>query len=362
MSSLTDDVAAAQAAKDAARDAERAERLQHDTRRRNERLTRENAELRDEIGSLHRRLDLISSIEAAVPEPPKWLRAPSKGGHRGIVSLVLSDTHFDEVVRPEQIDFLNAYNRGIAEQRTRAAFEKTIVLARDYVKGIDYDGAALFLTGDLLSGNIHDELKQTNEGTLFEAVEHWLDPLIAGITMLADDFGKLVVPCVVGNHGRMTRKPVAKNRAQDNVEWLVYKALERHFRGDERVTFMVSDAADVTVPLYATTFLATHGDQFRGGSGISGAMAPLLLGQHRKTRRQMAAGKPFDWLVMGHWHQYMSGKGLIVSGSMKGYDEYAFVSNFVPEPPQLAWWITTPENGVTISAPVLPADREAEGW
>lgn len=69
-----------------------------------------------------------------------------------------------------------------------------------------------------------------------------------------------------------------------------------------------------------------------------------------------------DWLVMGHWHQYFHGKGLIVSGSMKGYDEYAYVSNFEPEPPQLAFWVTTPEHGVTISAPILPADRQAEGW
>jgi hypothetical protein len=146
------------------------------------------------------------------------------------------------------------------------------------------------------------------------------------------------------------------------MDWLFYKALERDLAGDTRVSVVVSSAADVLVPIYRTRFLVTHGDQFRGGSGIAGMMSPLMLGQHRKTRRQMAAGRTFDWLVMGHWHQYWQGKGIIVSGALKGFDEYAYVSNFEFEPPRLAWWVTTPERGVTISAPVEPMDRRAERW
>lgn len=36
---------------------------------------------------------------------------------------------------------------------------------------------------------------------------------------------------------------------------------------------------------------------------------------------------------MGHWHQYFIGQGLVVNGSLKGYDEYAMTSNFRPEVP-----------------------------
>ena len=36
--------------------------------------------------------------------------------------------------------------------------------------------------------------------------------------------------------------------------------------------------------------------------------------------------------------------------------------NFEPEPAQQALWITTPERGITFSAPVFVQDRKAEGW
>jgi len=118
----------------------------------------------------------------------------------------------------------------------------------------------------------------------------------------------------------------------------------------------------VTLQVHDTRFLLTHGDQFRGGSGIAGIMSPLKLGQHRKGQREQALGRGFDWMVMGHFHQYICGQGLLVNGSLKGYDEYAYISNFGTEVPTQAFWITTPEHGMTFTAPIFPADRKAEGW
>jgi hypothetical protein len=120
---------------------------------------------------------------------------------------------------------------------------------------------------------------------------------------------------------------------------------------------------DLTIRVYNTNYLITHGDEFRGGTGISGAQAPLALGQHRTTVRQMATAEPMDYMVVGHFHQYRPpSQGLVMGGSLKGYDEYAFGKRLRPEPAQQAFWITSPEHGPTISAPVLVQDREAEGW
>ena len=71
-----------------------------------------------------------------------------------------------------------------------------------------------------------------------------------------------------------------------------------------------------------TRILLTHGDQFRGGSGIAGLLSPLLLGDHRKRKRQTAMNHPYDWMIYGHWHSLVLGvRGLIGNGSLKGYDE-----------------------------------------
>lgn len=316
----------------------------------------------EQIRRLRETLDFAQAIESADVHGPPWTRRAPVSVSSGIVTILLTDTHFEENVDPVQIDFLNAYNRTIAELRLRRWTENVIGLARDYIKGIKYDGCVLMLGGDIFSGNIHAELKETNTGTLFEGVIHWLSPLASAIATLQKEFGHLHIAAVVGNHGRMTRKPVAKDRAQDNVEWLMYRFLERETKSNPNITWQISDAADALVSVYGTNYILTHGDQFRGGSGIAGMMSPVMLGQHRKTRRQMAANKPYDWLVMGHWHQYWHGKNIIVGGTMKGYDEYAYVSNFEPEPPLQAFWITDPEHGPTIAAPVHVSNRSEEGW
>lgn len=338
----------------------------------NQEIARSNRTLRAtvadqaaELEALRKRIGLHNALDAARVGPPAWL-APKvpKAGHRAIPSLVVTDWHRGEVVKPEQVDGLNKYNTAIADARMRRAFEGCVRVCRDFLKGVEYDGIQLFLPGDMISGSIHEELKETNEQTVAESVVGMVEPVEAGINLLAKEFGKVHVACVVGNHGRSTRKPIAKNRAQDNMDWLVYKLIERDMQGRSDVTMQVSEAADTAVTLYSTRYLLTHGDQFRGGGGIAGVLSPLLLGSHRKTRRAATAGKPYDVMVFGHFHQslWFPSKGLIGSGCGIGYSEYGYVNNMEPEPPQSAMWLTTPQHGITVNAPIFVMDRKSEGW
>ena len=49
----------------------------------------------------------------------------------------------------------------------------------------------------------------------------------------------------------------------------------------------------------------------------------------------MATAEPMDYLVVGHFHQYSPpAQGLVMGGSLKGYDEYAFGKRLRPEPAQ----------------------------
>lgn len=74
---------------------------------------------------------------------------------------------------------------------------------------------------------------------------------------------------------------------------------------------------------------------------------------------------PYDTMLVGHWHQHMQLRRFIVNGSLKGYDEYAYVNNFPFEPPAQAFWITHPQVGKTFSMPVYaerPQRAAAESW
>lgn len=321
------------------------------------------AEQAVELEKVRKRLALYESLDEAKLAPPEWLapKKPSKK-HAAIPSLLLTDIHYDEMVKPEQIGGVNKYNRAIADQRIRRTFEGGVTMSRDYLSGVSYEGFNLFLGGDLLSGIIHEELRETNEAVITESIVSVVEPLEAGIALLAEQFGKVHVSSVVGNHGRNTRKPRAKNRATDSFDWLVAKMVERGLKHDPRITFNISRAADTHVKVYNHKYCLTHGDQFQGGSGISGFLSPLMLGVHRKSKRDAATGNEWDTLVMGHFHQSYFLKGLIVGGSIVGYSEYSYGGNLAFEEPQSAFWLTTPERGITVSAPIFVQDRKAEGW
>ena len=333
-------------------------------------LRRENRELKAKLNDILERretnlaltslMDKLAYIPAA---PPSWV-APKrlkKKKERAIITTTFSDCHYDEVVRPEQINYVNAYNREIATLRTKQFFENVVRLSRDYISGIEIDGLVLALLGDMVSGMIHDELRETNEDTIINTCLYYSDLIIAGIYLLLDHFGKIFVPCVVGNHGRMDKKVRAKHRAEESFDYLMYHLIAREFRGNDQVEFGISKGSDFRYAVYNTRYQLTHGDQFRGGSGISGMLSPLMLGDHRKRKREQAVGTPYDYLVMGHWHQLGHFKGLIVNGSLKGYDEWVASMNFDYEPPQQALWLTDPSWGKTIDAPVHCLSDE-EGW
>jgi hypothetical protein len=321
-------------------------------------LTTENQELRQ----LSR---FYSRAEVAPIAPPVWRLSPQTNTtHAGIVMAQLTDTHFDEVIAPEEVMFINAYNREIALIRLQSWVEKVIVLPRKYWRGVTIEGLVIPVTGDILSGDIHEELKNSNEDLLYASMLFWAERLIAAIELLTREYkGCVEVAVVVGNHGRSTQKPVYKGRAQSNIEWLMWSIIrDRLADRKSNAIVRVSNSMDFNLPVYGRNHLLTHGDQFRGGSGISAAMSPLMLGQHRKSVRQEAAQLPMGLMVMGHYHQVLDLPGLVVGGSMKGYDEYAFGNNFRPEEAAQLMWLTTPERIKTVTMPIYLQNREAENW
>lgn len=322
-----------------------------------------NGQLIAQIEELQRALAIVTTAETASIEPPKWLVAPpSNRKKHATLTLLLSDTHFDEVVDPLEIGGLNAYNRRIAEQRLQAWTENAIRMARHYLSGVTYDGVVAMLGGDIFSGDIHDELKESNETVILDSLLHWSEQIAAALGTLADEFGKVHVPCVVGNHGRLSRKPRMKQRAKTNLDWLLGKMVERHYAKDRRFTFDISENADTIVPIYGWGHLLTHGDQVNGGGGIGGIWPPVMRMRARKAQRAMEVGTPFQTMWIGHWHQYVSTPGMVINGSLKGYDEYAWINNFGFEVPQQALAVVTPEHNITFQAPVFCQNRTKEKW
>ena len=278
-------------------------------------LEKDKRELLGQVEEMQRLNSLFGFVNEARLSIPEWTRRkPVMSKKQAIACVMLSDLHLDEIVHPAQINFVNEYNREIAERRLENFFHNVVKLAQDYVQGLKYEGAVVCLGGDLFSGIIHQELRETNAATIFESLLYWAEPMCAGLRMLRDAFGRLYVPAVVGNHGRNQHKPHAKNRPQDNFDWFFAHLLRKLLAEEKGISFDVSEAADHAFTIFDTRYLLTHGDQFRGGSGIAGLLSPLMIGDSRKRKRESAVNRPYDFMVMGHWHQLAHFKGLIVNG------------------------------------------------
>lgn len=291
--------------------------------------------------------------EVNATEPPRWMgKVPDKESEPGVPTLFLSDLHWGEVVHPSQINGVNQYNVKIAHARLEAVVERAIHLCKIVSPKMDYPGLVMPLGGDMISGNIHDELTASNEINSMPSVLDLYGVLVAAIERMADTFGRVFLPCVTGNHGRDTVKIWGKDRHHTSFDWLLYQFLAKHFEKDKRVTFLIPDGPDAYYKVYDHKYLLTHGDQFRGGDGMIGALGPIIRGDHKKRSRNAQIDMAYDTMLIGHWHQYIQLARLIVNGSLKGYDEYAYSNNFGFESPQQALWLTHPKYKITYRMPV----------
>ncbi|WP_157639886.1 helix-turn-helix domain-containing protein [Burkholderia ubonensis] len=322
----------------------------------NKRLRSQNKTLAEQILTDEQVRRHIFEIAHSKPSIPEWLSMPAPtAAHEsipGVPILFGSDWHWGEVVKPSEIGGVNEYNLEIARARLHRLVETTIDLLTNHMVNPQYPGIVFALGGDMVSGNIHEELSETNDMPIMPVVLDLVDNLYAAIKRLKEVFGKVFLPCVAGNHGRSTKKIRAKEFNFNSYDWLIYQQLDRLFADDPDVIFYIPDGTDALVSVYGHRYLFSHGNQFRGGDGLIGPLGPIVRGDHKKRGRNGQVGQEYDTLVIGHFHTLMQMKRIIVNGSLIGYNEYAYANNFGYEPPQQALWLTHPVHGITFSLPV----------
>lgn len=283
----------------------------------------------------------------------------------GTPTLMLSDLHFGEVVFPAQVNHVNSYNTATAKQRLRRVISGAVKLLRQTLAPGAFGGMVCILGGDMVEGTIHDELRDTSDETVAEAVITLHDELVPHLKALCDEFGLLHVPCVVGNHGRLDRKPRMKNGPKLNYDWLLYQFIARTIGADpkyrNRITFQIPDGYEASYRVHGVRYMLTHGDSFKGGDGISGPLMPWMRGSLKASKSYAAMGMPFDVMLMGHWHQLRYLGSIIVNGSLVGFNEFAQKMHFGFEPPAQALWLTHPVRGLTFQEAVFADDPKPQG-
>ena len=307
---------------------------EHSLRRENDRLRSTLKQRDDQLAEALARLAVLERIDDLDPSPPKWTVPKKPKSDSVIVVAMLSDTHWDIVVRPEDVGGINAYDRTIATERTKTWAHKLASLP-ELGPAATIEGCILLWAGDMMNGPIDAAHMVGAEDTTLGTLLYWSEQAAAAITLLADAYGHVHVPVVVGNHGRQTMKPRTSLKARDNLDWFLAHEVRRLTSSDERITWQIDEAPTAEFMVFKNRHVTQHGDEARGGGGIGGIWPPIMRMTAKKQQAWTSLGKPFRTLWMGHWHTATWGASdqFVVNGSLIGPDGYSMGLNLPPEPP-----------------------------
>lgn len=297
--------------------------------------------------------------------PPNWLVEPKKGSTgSGAPTLCLNDWHAGEVVNAAEVNYVNEFSTEILQRRVKAVITNAVDIAYNHMTQPEYPGIVVPTLGDMVTGEIHDELAKTNDMELLPLIPVVVDMLVWAYQRLADKFGSVYAPCCSGNHGRTTRRIEMKHFTAKNFDWLIYTLVERALKDDDRITIDNPSSNEPQWNVYGTRYLALHGHDLgvKGGDGIIGALGPIMRGSIKVGQQQAQVGREFDVLILGHWHQYLPLPRVIVSNTLKGYDEFAAKGlRASPSAPSQAMWWTHPKHGITCHWQVFAESTQRKG-
>jgi predicted phosphodiesterase len=303
---------------------------------------------------------LSAELHESPQAAPKWsVRVPAGKDSPGVPVLMLSDWHIGETVDAAQVHNANAFNAEIAEKRVKSVIDRVLHLAFHHVKTPEYPGIVVVLGGDFVSGWLHEELFRTDWCAPTQAANWCVSRLHASLARLAEAFGRVHAVCVPGNHGRLTKKPMAKGGATSCFDHAIYEALADRLRDDARITWQIPASGDALFQVAGTRFLALHGHELgvKGGDGLIGALGPIMRGAIKTGRAERSLGRDFDVLLLGHFHQpiWQPRSGIVVNGTLKGFDEYSRAQRYSYTPPVQTLFFVHPRFG-----PNLPFDVFAD--
>jgi len=300
----------------------------------------------------------IFDIADYSPEPPQWLTKDPGKSTTGIPLINCNDWHWGEYVDSDQVGGLNSFNRSTGRQRVRVLNDTVLDLCFNHMTNPSYPGAVITFGGDMITGNIHEDLAMTNDGPVMWSVNEVENQMIGLVKSWKKKFKKIAVICVPGNHGRNTPKPRINNKVYESYEWLIYVHIEQYFRDDPDVSVYVPNEVDAFFRIFGHRFMLTHGDMLgvKGGDGIIGALGPIARGALKIGAQQRQAGRDFDTLLIGHYHIYIprgDATPVLVSPSLIGHNTYSHLQLRVrASRPAQALSFVHPKHGFTAQWPM----------
>lgn len=268
---------------------------------------------------------ISDALEAREPKySPRVIPKSKRDTEKHEFVLLWSDCHAGEIVKAEETNGINEYDWQIMLDRHDRLREGLFSFLDN--RPYEVEKLHVWALGDMLSGNIHEELSETNEMPLAECVVQGGLDFAVWMESLLERFNQIEVAGVVGNHPRAHKKPRAK-QSFDNGDWLMYHTMELALRKYKNINFNIPKASTVPITVAENwRALILHGDSIRStmpGVPWGGVMRRVTALQNQYTSARL----PIDIFCLGHFHtaNLVEGSGgrVAMNGSIKGVDEYS---------------------------------------
>jgi hypothetical protein len=326
--------------------------LYNERRHKNKQKRDENKQidlLLDEKEKLQKELEASYKIKQGI-DPYTFDYKVSDNKGESIAVVVASDWHIEETVKPETINGLNKYNLSIAENRAEQFFQNALKMVQKEQNESRIDTLVLALLGDFITGNIHEEFLETCSLRPMEAIIMAENLMIGGIDyLLKNSELKLIIPCVVGNHTRITKQTHIGTEQGNSLETFMYHHLQNYYKGNKRVEFLIAEGYLSYLTLWNFTLCFHHGHALKYSGGMGGLTIPInkAVAQWEKLRHA-------DLYVSGHWHTFFDGGNFLVNGSLIGYNPFAvFIKANFERPKQAFFLINRKYNCKTVVIPIM---------
>jgi hypothetical protein len=320
-------------------------------------LQRDNKKLLTQLGHQKEFVDQICGAISIIEPYPKFLYTQQQKTSNPIVpNLDIGDLHIGEYIKSSEVEGLNRYNWNIAQEGIFGIVDDFLKWADIHRQWFSIEECSITMKGDYISGDIHQELLVTNEFPLPVQTAKAGTLLGEVFRRICGHFKRVVaIECGADNHGRLQHKPQAKQKAANNMSFLVHHIANEAAKSCNNFYPVMSEGMMIRHVINGKSFLITHGDTIKSVMGFPWYSLGRLIG--REALRRMGKKQlSFDYFSIGHFHtpMFIENKS-IVNGSLSGTSEYDHSCGRYAQPCQVAFMIH-PKYGIFDFTPFIRCD------
>lgn len=293
---------------------------------------------------------VLTSIGPISPLPVKYEPQKKKSKPTIIAVNQTTDSHMGAVQDAYEIGYLNSYDPEICRRRNLGYARASTKYVETMRHGYNINELHWLFTGDLVSGDIQQELMTTNAFPTPVQVVEAAKLHAQQVSLIAPSYDKVVIHFITAdNHSRLTKKPQAGEEGLNSMNYLVGVMMQEYLSKHENVEFNLYPTYEKIVDIGIMKYLVTHGHGIKGWAGhpwygierkvsreATFRMAEILL-----SYDQQAALKElgFHKMVHGHFHTDVNTPTFSCAASVQGATAFDLKNSRISQPGQPTWLV-----------------------